>query len=459
MFLITSLSPWLKPVSRDKDTARREHILNIVLFSSVLLTFIALVATIRSDFFLREHRHGDSSWMIFGILSVYLFFFWLSKKGHSYFVSFVLVGIYYLLVSNSILIWGIDMPVGLLMYALLIVMAGILVDSKFSLFLMVLICGTLVVFRYLNLIGIIVFDQTWKTEPLLGVDVLIFSIIFMIIAAISWLFNREGEKALSRARLSEIALQKERDSLAIKVEKKTQELRIQQAEKMAQLYRFAEYGKLASGFLHDISNSVNLVSANLRQIEKAPHMANVNAMIARAQVGTRRLESFIQASRKQVNNQDYFEYFSLTTEINQVIQIVSYKAKKAQVSIVFQPPTDVRTYGNSIKFHQLVGNLVSNAIDSYDRSRKQNKTVTITVEMKGKTIRLAIADAGSGISPENLKSIFNPFFTTKGFKKGTGIGLSISHDIVIRDFKGKIFAESELGRGTTFVVEFPQRTN
>jgi signal transduction histidine kinase len=81
-------------------------------------------------------------------------------------------------------------------------------------------------------------------------------------------------------------------------------------------------------------------------------------------------------------------------------------------------------------------------------------TLTITTEKAGEIVRASFSDDGPGIPPENLGQIFNPFFTTKEVGKGIGLGLSICHGIVT-EHGGKIYAESELGKGSTFVVELP----
>ena len=67
---------------------------------------------------------------------------------------------------------------------------------------------------------------------------------------------------------------------------------------------------------------------------------------------------------------------------------------------------------------------------------------------------LRVTDQGMGIPPENVKKIFDPMFTSKPFGVGTGLGLTIVHDIVTGDFNGTIEVESEPGVGTTFVLHF-----
>jgi len=78
----------------------------------------------------------------------------------------------------------------------------------------------------------------------------------------------------------------------------------------------------------------------------------------------------------------------------------------------------------------------------------------IKTETIDNTIRISFKDDGPGITKENLEKIFNPFFTTKRVGEGTGLGLSVCHGIVT-EHNGRIYAESQLGKGTTFIVELP----
>jgi len=84
--------------------------------------------------------------------------------------------------------------------------------------------------------------------------------------------------------------------------------------------------------------------------------------------------------------------------------------------------------------------------------------LTITTERAGDIIRASFADDGPGIAEENLGHLFDPFFTTKEVGKGTGLGLSICHGIVA-EHGGRIYAESRLGEGATFIVELPIGTD
>jgi len=108
---------------------------------------------------------------------------------------------------------------------------------------------------------------------------------------------------------------------------------------------------------------------------------------------------------------------------------------------------------------QLEASLVNLANNSRDAMPAGGR-LTIATLVNGH-VEAVISDSGSGIAPENLKRIYDPFFTTKnmpGERRGTGLGLSVSYGI-IQEHAGKIHVESAVGSGTTFHLEFPLLRN
>jgi len=111
---------------------------------------------------------------------------------------------------------------------------------------------------------------------------------------------------------------------------------------------------------------------------------------------------------------------------------------------------------NSSKLQQVFMNIIINAEFFMIEAHKKG-TLTIATECVGPIVKVSFADDGPGISPENLGHLFDPFFTTKEIGKGTGLGLSICFGI-ISEAGGRIYAESQLGKGATFVVALPAAT-
>jgi two-component system NtrC family sensor kinase len=135
-----------------------------------------------------------------------------------------------------------------------------------------------------------------------------------------------------------------------------------------------------------------------------------------------------------------------------VVQISAKRAEYADVTIrtdlqVDLPPVLLP----QTELQQVLFNLVNNAVDAMEST---GGTLTISVAVEGRSLRIAVADTGPGIPQEDLQKIFDPFFTTKPVGKGTGLGLSICYGIVKR-IGGDIKVHSATDRGATFVVSLP----
>ena len=117
------------------------------------------------------------------------------------------------------------------------------------------------------------------------------------------------------------------------------------------------------------------------------------------------------------------------------------------------------------QIHQIMMNLCTNASHAMDTGGTievgienivldEDSAALYTGMNPDNYIKVTVSDTGPGIDPEIMDRIFDPYFTTKEFGKGTGIGLSVVHGI-IKSHGGAIFVESEFGKGTTFSVLFP----
>src|SRR5262249_17072203 len=101
-------------------------------------------------------------------------------------------------------------------------------------------------------------------------------------------------------------------------------------------------------------------------------------------------------------------------------------------------------------------NLVSNAIDAYATVPDQRHLpIRILLFHGAGLVHVLVEDHGQGIAPDALGKVFEPFFTTKSSNHGTGIGLSISRQIIEQDFHGLLSVQSTLHVGTTFTVLLP----
>jgi signal transduction histidine kinase len=147
------------------------------------------------------------------------------------------------------------------------------------------------------------------------------------------------------------------------------------------------------------------------------------------------------------------------TSLNQVIRdtlsLVEHQMKTAQIKLDIDLAEDLPAIsGNPGKLQQVFLNLLLNAKDAMPGGGQ----LCMKTQANGH-VEAVISDTGSGIAPEHLKRIYDPFFTTKtsprpGDRRGTGLGLAVSYGI-IQEHAGKIEVQSAVGEGTTFYLEFP----
>ena len=140
--------------------------------------------------------------------------------------------------------------------------------------------------------------------------------------------------------------------------------------------------------------------------------------------------------------------------IQGVLQLRSYEQRVNNIEVDTRiAPDGPRVLGNGPQLQQVFLNIIINAEQAMFEAHKRGR-ITVTTEEAGDLVRISFADDGPGISPESMQKLFTPFFTTKEVGKGTGLGLSICHGIMT-EHGGRIYAESEPGKGATFIVELP----
>jgi len=107
--------------------------------------------------------------------------------------------------------------------------------------------------------------------------------------------------------------------------------------------------------------------------------------------------------------------------------------------------------------NQVVLNLLVNAAHAIKDKMKDGEKgkITVCTHLRGEFAEISVTDSGTGIPEEIRPRIFDPFFTTKEVGKGTGQGLSLAHGVIVKKHSGKIWFETEMGRGTTFFIHLP----
>jgi len=240
-------------------------------------------------------------------------------------------------------------------------------------------------------------------------------------------------------------------------ERKRLEAERKEMEQKAQLAsRLASVGEMASGITHEINNPlVGVIGFAQLLMEREDLPDDVREELKVIHDGGQRVASIVKGllsfARQSKPERTY-------VDINQIIEISLklrvYEMQTTNIEVITQlDPELLWTMADAGQLHQVFLNIIINAERelslAHGKGNLQVKTETID-----NTIRISFKDDGPGIAKENLDRIFDPFFTTREAGQGTGLGLSICHGI-IAEHNGRIYAESEPGRGATFIVELP----
>ncbi|PZV07255.1 MAG: hybrid sensor histidine kinase/response regulator [Leptolyngbya sp.] len=299
-------------------------------------------------------------------------------------------------------------------------------------------------------------------------------------------------------------------TLEQQVEQRTAELQcalqqVQQSQvQLVQSEKMALLGQLVAGVAHEINNPVNFIHGNLAHVQgytddvlafvqlyqqhsanAAPELQKAAAnldlafiqedlpkTLASMKIGTQRICDIVRSLRN-FSRLDEAECKSVDIHegINSTLLILQHRLKNTaehpEIQVIREygqlPP--VECYAGSL--NQVFMNILANAIDAleelsaqrtYQENQSQPSQITIrTTAIDHQWVQVAISDNGSGIPKEVQPRIFNPFFTTKPAGKGTGMGMSISHQIITEKHQGKLICFSTPGKGAEFIIQIPMQ--
>jgi PAS domain S-box-containing protein len=234
------------------------------------------------------------------------------------------------------------------------------------------------------------------------------------------------------------------------------ELKNMQAQLMAQ-DRLASIGQLVSGVAHELNNPLTGVIgfSELLLKRELPDDIKKDLKIINdeAQRTARIVKNLLTFARKQPQGKQPMD---INESIQTVLELCAHEQKVSNIKVNTRLAPDLpQIMGNSSQLQQVFFNIVINA-EFFMSEAHERGTMTIITERIGDSVRASLADDGPGISKESMSRLFSPFFTTKEVGQGTGLGLSICHGI-ITEHGGRIYAESELGKGAAFIIELPIR--
>ncbi len=439
----------VEPVNAE-DVHRRTYILTILLLGSSALALAAFVDAIINLLLTFPHSHYDSPLICLAVLGALVGLYYLARRGFYQIGAWAFVAVITLAASYALYRWSIDLPTGVLLYALVITMTGILLGTRTAAVVAVGLMVLLGTLGGLQAGGAITTDTSWLHQRVEAGDALTFSVILGIITLVSWLSNREIDRSLQRARRSEQELAEERNSLEVKVVERTRALEQSQRERTLEVQRFAEFGRISAGLLHDLASPLTTASLNLKELEGRRSSPSVQQALQ----SVHQLERYVGSARRQLQGESALQDFGVIDELEQVLSLLTHHARMVGVSIQLQSKGKPQLFGDPVKFSQLVANLLVNAIEAYADIVKPKRTVIVVrVSLEGGSLKLVVQDFGSGISKAAIPQLFEPFYTTKrGGEGGLGIGLATVKQIAEKDFGGTVDVSCDERKGTCFTV-------
>ncbi len=233
-------------------------------------------------------------------------------------------------------------------------------------------------------------------------------------------------------------------------DQKRNESQSQQAEKLAAM------GQLVSGVAHEINNPAAIISGFAQTLlldDVKPEQREMLQMVydEATRIGriTSNLLAFARAGGRQRALVD------MNDIVRRTFALRSYYLSTLNITVSLDlDPEEPKIWADASELQQMILNLLINAEQALVTVAGP-RTITVLTRADEREVRLEVADSGPGIPPEVRDRIFDPFFTTKPEGVGTGLGLSICYGIA-REHGGRIWVESELGRGARFGVVLPR---
>jgi two-component system, NtrC family, sensor kinase len=233
--------------------------------------------------------------------------------------------------------------------------------------------------------------------------------------------------------------------------------RVELEAQLSQADKLSSIGLLAAGVAHEVNTPLAVISSYTQMLakqlqndsQKSGLLEKITRQTFRASEIVNNLLNFSRTSGSEIGDVDVNKVIAETLALLEH----QFKVAKVEVENALTPKLPA-IQGNAGRLQQVFLNLFLNAKDAMPGGGRLR-----VATLNGESVSVSVSDTGSGIAPEHIQRIYDPFFTTKtspreGQARGTGLGLSVTYGI-IQEHAGKIRVESHPGAGTTFTLEFP----
>jgi PAS domain S-box-containing protein len=232
--------------------------------------------------------------------------------------------------------------------------------------------------------------------------------------------------------------------------------RIKMEQQLLIAGKLASIGELAAGVAHEINNPLTAIMGFAQLLANDDDVpANIKEdlekIYSQSQRAARIVQNLLTFARSNTLEKSVIDINAL---ILKTLEMRSYEHKVSNTEVITELQEGLPGISaDENQIQQVILNVIINAEQSIAAKKKAGTIRIVTSAIEDK-IKITIADDGPGIPREMLDRLFDPFFTTKDVGQGTGLGLSVCHGI-ITNHGGRIYAESIVGEGATFIIELP----
>lgn len=225
-------------------------------------------------------------------------------------------------------------------------------------------------------------------------------------------------------------------------------------EQLIQSEKLASLGTMLAGVAHEVNNPLSNISSSceiliedLDQADKEWQRALLGKVLEQVDKARAIVRNLLEFSR---NREFSKESFNLKEVLEKTLSLLHGQIP-SHVQVVAELAQDLTIFADQQRMQQAFINLITNAVQAID---SEGSVEIMADKNRDGAVQVMILDTGRGIAEKDLPRVFDPFFTTKDVGHGTGLGLFITHDIIV-GHGGTIVAKSTPGRGTTFIVTIP----
>lgn len=225
---------------------------------------------------------------------------------------------------------------------------------------------------------------------------------------------------------------------------------------LRQAHRLATVGRLAAGAAHEINNPLTVISGQLQILKKKAeingdaetNLKRFSSMLGKVDKIARIVSDLLAYGRPQKAR---IQSVSVKNIILQSIEAIKHRKGFAQIKFTLNLPDNLPP---TLVDPQQLGQIMINLLINAQLAMPENGSIGIRAACIQSHMEISLSDTGCGIAPEDLPSIFDPFYTTREPDNGTGLGLSIVHTLIETN-RGNIEVQSTLNKGTTFIISLP----